>query len=227
MPRYRIRYTKEGPARFISHLDLLRTFERAVRRAGLPVTLSQGFNPHPRMSFGLPLPVGVAGLSEYVDINLDTEVPLSSIVESLGKSMPEGIRVTGSCPVDEGGAALMAEIERSVYSMHFEPDCVPGGAEKLKSCLDHIMGLPLVTVKRTGKDGRESLFDIRPGLIGFNVLEEDGGLTLMAELITGSALNIRPAEVLGAIREYCGIGGDYAEITRVGLAGKDGKKLFM
>ncbi|HBC91420.1 MAG TPA: hypothetical protein DCZ10_00560, partial [Pelotomaculum sp.] len=68
MPVYRMMYAKEGPARYISHLDLLRTFERAARRAGLPIAFTGGFNPHPKIAFAAPLAVGTAGGAEDADL---------------------------------------------------------------------------------------------------------------------------------------------------------------
>lgn len=241
MPRYRIRYSKEGPARFISHLDMLRTFERALRRAGLPFSLTQGFNPHPRMSFGLPLPVGMSGLNEYVDVELQIDMAPAEIAGSLEKVMPPGFRVTGACPVDEKAPSLMSEAQRSVYrvrvykewrdtSSRNVPDMggeAPGGMAYVKKCAEEIMNSGEITVVRRKKDGRQTVFDIRPGLIGISVDEEDGSTVMEMELMTGSSLNVRPEEVIGAMREKCGVLKEAGlEIVRTSIFGQGGKDLF-
>ncbi|MFA4886471.1 MAG: TIGR03936 family radical SAM-associated protein, partial [Desulfotomaculaceae bacterium] len=88
MFRYRIIYAKEGPARYISHLDLLRVFDRAARRGGLPVAYTQGFNPHPKMSFAAPLSVGTAGEAEFADMELTRDIPVADMESALAGSMP-------------------------------------------------------------------------------------------------------------------------------------------
>lgn len=90
--RYLIKYTKEADIKFISHLDLLRTIQRAVRRSGLPVHYSQGFNPHMATSIAQPLSVGVYSDGEYMDLILDEEVDLEEIVEKLNEASARGVR---------------------------------------------------------------------------------------------------------------------------------------
>ncbi|MHB8156698.1 MAG: TIGR03936 family radical SAM-associated protein [Desulfocucumaceae bacterium] len=229
MPRYRIRYSKGGTARYISHLDMLRTFERAVRRAGLPVSLSQGFNPHPRFSFGLPLPVGISGLNEYVDLDLEVVIPPDQLVSSLDSAMPPGITVTGSCLVEEKEISLMAATERSDYLVRFESELFPGGAGSIKRSLEEILNLTEIPVTRLKKDGRQVSSDIRPGLLRLLVKDEEAGTILVEmDLITGSSLNVRPREVIALILDHCGLSGESCipEVTRSRVSGAAGKDLF-
>ncbi|MFZ5642274.1 MAG: TIGR03936 family radical SAM-associated protein [Bacillota bacterium] len=228
MPRYRIRYSKEGTARFVSHLDMIRTFERAVRRAGLPVSLTEGFNPHPRFSFGFPLPVGMAGLEEYVDIDLEEAVPDENIVASLDKVMPPGLRITGARPVEGGGKSLMAESERSSCLAVIEEESLTGDFEKLQKCIEEIMHLKELIVSRRKKEGGSVPFDIRPGILMLSARNDGSGvIVLEMEIMTGSSLNVRPQEVIeaiagcGALKKDCHI-----DITRTGITGRGGKELF-
>lgn len=227
MPSYRISYSKEDAARFMSHLDLVRTFERALRRAGLPVSLSQGFNPHSRLAFGFPLPVGVAGKEEYADINLDREVSPARILLSLNSAMPRGLKVTAACPLKDGSPALMAEVERSSYRVRVGREGAPG-LEAVKNCLEKIAGMAGIPVTRRKKDGSPALFDIRPGILSLGASEEEGRVVIEMELMAGSSLNIRPGEVIQALRELCGIPGQGCslEITRTRVLGRGGKELF-
>jgi len=84
-------FSKSGPLRFISHLDLLRAFQRIIRRAELPTAYSQGFNPHMLMSFALPLPLGMESAKDYAEIVLSEEMDVREILERLNQSTPEGL----------------------------------------------------------------------------------------------------------------------------------------
>ncbi|MCL6478513.1 MAG: TIGR03936 family radical SAM-associated protein [Peptococcaceae bacterium] len=227
MPRYRISYTKEGTARFISHLDMIRLFERAVRRAGLPVSMSRGFNPHPRLSFSPPLPVGVEGLKEYLDMDLDAGVSPARIVNSLNSAMPPGLGITGACRLDEKAPALMAEAERSLYIIRASREEMPE-LEALNKCLEGILALDEIPVTRRKKDGPPAFFNIRPGLLSLRAVEEGGRAAVEMELMTGSRINVRPEEVIALIKDRCGLlGGDaHLKITRVRVLGRGGKEMF-
>ena len=85
--KYRIKYSKGPELRFVSHLDLMRLFQRAVRRAGLPIGYSHGFNPHQLMSFGNPLSLGMTSIGEYCDFEFETPVEPREIAERLGAVM--------------------------------------------------------------------------------------------------------------------------------------------
>lgn len=91
----RILFEKTGMAKYISHLDLMRTMQRAFIRAGLEIRHTQGFNPHPHMVFALPLPVGCESVCELMDFELVTDVPRDAIISGLNRVLPDGIRVLG------------------------------------------------------------------------------------------------------------------------------------
>ena len=92
--KLRLRFKKEGLARFISHLDLMRTFERAFRRAELPIAFSQGFNPRPKMTFASALSVGISSSSEYLDVEFSEDVSASDVALTLNPALLDGIKVT-------------------------------------------------------------------------------------------------------------------------------------
>ncbi len=227
MSRYRIKYSKDGAARFMSHLDLVRTFERAARRAGVPVVLSRGFNPHFRLSFAFPLPVGVSGLEEYVDIEIQGDMPPGRIVRLLGPVMPPGLDITGCRRLEENAPSLMSEVERSFYLVRVTGEGVPGLAG-LRECLGAIMQMDEIQVLRRKKDGRAVQFDIRPGLLSLGAGEEGGRPLIYMELMAGSRINVRPGEVLSVIGECCGMlqSGCHLEIVRTRTMGAGGRDLF-
>ena len=92
----RLLFTKTGMAKYISHLDLMRTMQRALLRAGFEIKHTQGFNPHPHMVFALPLPVGCESVCELMDFELVAEKTPDEIVEELNRTLPEGIEVLGA-----------------------------------------------------------------------------------------------------------------------------------
>ncbi len=104
--KLRLKFKKTGRAVYISHLDLMRTLQRAFFRAKLPLRYSEGFNPHARISILLPLQVGVGSVCEYMDFWLTAEVDLASIPVRLNEGMPEGIEVLEVYPAEHKGAEL-------------------------------------------------------------------------------------------------------------------------
>ncbi|MCD6419385.1 MAG: DUF2344 domain-containing protein [Synergistetes bacterium] len=99
--KLRIEYSKMGVIAFISHRDLIRLFERVLRTINLPFKFTEGFNPHPKMTFGLPLPIGVEGKNELMDIELSHEVNPDEITKLLRKKLPKGISIKKTFWVDK------------------------------------------------------------------------------------------------------------------------------
>ena len=109
MSKIRLKFKKTGMGKYISHLDLLRTFTRAIHRAGLPVRYSQGFNPHQLITFSLPLPIGVTSETEFVDIDFEDTVTNEVIMEKLNVNLPPDIKIisvsTPTCKANDIVAA--------------------------------------------------------------------------------------------------------------------------
>ena len=110
-----LKYTREERVKYISHLDLMRAMQRAVRRADIPVAYSQGFNPHPIMAFASPLPVGVTSQAEYMDIVLEQPMSLPVLRERLNHALPKGIGILDAAVVDDKAPSLMSMVERADY----------------------------------------------------------------------------------------------------------------
>lgn len=116
--RHRVKFAKNAEMRFTSHLDVIRAFQRGLRRAGLPVCFSTGFSPHPRMSFGPPLPLGLEGEGEYFDVIFSRQ-PGSNWLDSLNACLPEGLRALEAKLVGLSGPSLMKYIDAAAYSIVF------------------------------------------------------------------------------------------------------------
>ena len=114
----RMKYTKEDSAIFLSHLDMVRLFERSFRRAEIPMAFTQGFNPHPIMSFAAPLSLGNSSIAEYVDIHLAVEVDLEEFLQRMRHILPKGIRVLKAAIMkEEKPASLMKEAAVMMYQV--------------------------------------------------------------------------------------------------------------
>ena len=117
-----VRFSKEERVKYISHLDLMRTLQRALRRAEIPVAFSQGFNPHPRLSFASALAVGMTSEGEYMDILLEQDLVPDEFCNRMNKVLPLGIRMLEAIKVSNKIPSLMSIVERADYLIKF-PEC--------------------------------------------------------------------------------------------------------
>jgi radical SAM-linked protein len=118
--RILLEYTRGERVKYISHLDLMRAMQRAVRRAELSIAFSQGFNPHPIMAFASALPVGTTSEREYMDILLTKPVSLSELKEKMNLALPKGITVTEAVVIDNKTPSLMSLIQKADYEIRAE-----------------------------------------------------------------------------------------------------------
>ncbi len=118
--RVRVRFSKSGPARYLSHIDLVRTWERAFRRAQLPLAYTGGFSPGPELRFGPPLPVGYEGCNELLDADLEESIPLESLVAGLAKALPSGLALISAEFIPLNRANLMSAARAADYKTFIE-----------------------------------------------------------------------------------------------------------
>jgi radical SAM family uncharacterized protein/radical SAM-linked protein len=158
--RIRMQFTRTGRVRFLSHLDFMTLFHRAAVRAGVPIAFSQGFNPHPKFSFGPALSVGMESETEYLDMETDPFIDLVQITRALNGALPDGIRIVQSRIVPRKALSLSGSISRYIYEV-----TVPAAhADDLEDRMNDLLGLATVIVERDGKEK-----DIRPGIEAISV----------------------------------------------------------
>jgi radical SAM-linked protein len=193
--RLRLRFTKAGKVRFTSHRDVARMWERALRRSRLPVTYSQGFVPHPLVSFGLALPTGCESWGEYLDVRLGPagpgETPVADLPGVLSPLLPEGIEVEAAALVAEAEGSLQQEVASCDWEL--EVLGVPG--EKLQERVELLLAAPVLTVRRERK-GRQIDDDIRPAILALAVTSPQGHLR--AEVATHPR-GVRPNDLVSAL----------------------------
>lgn len=113
--KYRIKFTKEDLVKFVPHLDLLRLYQRAIRRADLPIAYSNGFNPHQQMSFAQPLSVGWTSICEYMDIETTCIVDIDDFINSINECLPDGTKVIDMRKLEDVEKNSMASVEAALY----------------------------------------------------------------------------------------------------------------
>ncbi|MBN1505030.1 MAG: TIGR03960 family B12-binding radical SAM protein [Candidatus Eisenbacteria bacterium] len=201
--KYRLQYEKEGSSRFLSHLDMVRAFTRAMRASGLPVALSEGFTRRPRVSFGPPLPLGFTGRSEYLDVELSS-APQTDLAEALNRLLPSGVRLLEWKRLEPGTPSLSASCTVASYTVVFPGHLVAGTGmsaeefrEKLGSAVRDFDPSARVRVRREGS-AREKETALGAVVQGLSVLE--GRLTgLDMVLSLGGPGSLRPDDVAAAI----------------------------
>lgn len=151
--RLRIHYTKAGRLRYLSHLEVIRCMERCIRRAGLPFMVSQGFSPHMRTAFGWALPVGVAGLDEYLDVLMYEYVAPGKVIERLRDVTPRGIDIIDAGYIDPRAKAPDAQYPYSIYECTFEAQVAgEDPIRALETALDELLAVGSMLVVRKKKE---------------------------------------------------------------------------
>lgn len=186
----RLKYRKGHEARFISHLDVMRVFTRAIRRAGLPIAYSQGYSPHPKMAFGPPLPLGMTSRGEYLDMEFSKPF-FGEVLAKLNQALPEGIQALEAKPIFGKATSLSEAIVSADYEINLDPPR-PELGERIRETL-FLDTLPVV---RSGAEG-DKVVDIRPLIEEMTLAEE--GRRLRLRLKVGEGGSGRVPEVLGAL----------------------------
>jgi radical SAM-linked protein len=205
--RLRIRYAKRGRLRFTSHRDFARAFERALRRAEVPMAYSAGFSPHPKISYAGAAPTGVASEAEYLEIGLVREVDPDVLGRTLDAALPPGLDVVEV--VVAGGGSLADRLEASAWRIE-----LPGvSAGEAAAAAGRFLAEESVTVERLTKDGRREL-DARRAVVSLNVQNAPNSATPDASSRSRAILElvvrqvtpaVRPDDVLAALRAVAGL----------------------
>ena len=208
-----LRFSKKGALKYTGHLDLLRAFQRSIRRAGLIAAYSQGFNPHMLLSFALPLPLGMESENDYAALALEARLPEDEIISRFNDSAPEGLLLTGVKPVAEGSPGIAAVTAAADYAV-FMPRLSEFNPESLLS-------RPSIILPKKTKSGVKDT-DIRPDIFGLRVISEQGRGFLFMRLSAGSERFLNPKLVIGLITENA----EHVPVARLELYDKNFTPLF-
>lgn len=198
--KYRLKFSKEGPIKYIGHLDVMRYFQKALRRAQLPVKYSEGFSPHQILSFAFPLSVGYTSTGEYFDVELTEEVDVEEIQCRLNDTMVPGIQILAVKKLDDKATNCMASVFAAEYEISFDDEFVlPEGIEK--EYIDYLSQMTIPVNKPKKKGGGFVNIDLKQYIYEFSY--KNGKLIFTVN--ASSSDNIKPSFVVNCFFEYLGI----------------------
>lgn len=204
--KVRIKFKKYGVMKFIGHLDIMRYFQKAMRRADIDIAYSEGFSPHQIMSFAAPLGVGIISQGEYLDIEVHSSKSSRESVDALNATMVEGVEVVSFKQLDDHAKTAMAIVAAADYNMYYKDGYeVPLTVDELHVKRKEFYELPteILITKKTKKS--EKIMDLKQLVYGFQVKEQDGKPYFYLKVCTGSTDNVKPELVLEAFYEFLGL----------------------
>lgn len=208
----RSRFYKKGDMIFISHLDLVRVFERAIRRANIPVDYTQGFNPRPIMAFATALGVGVSSDGEYIDVQLRENLEADLFTERLNNVLPEGLKIIKSIVVSNKEKSLMSIISSSAYLVKLRMNNIIT-KEYIEESIQNFLSLESIIEIKEKKDKKKRSYNknkkpefqeinIRPLIKDIKFMSLDNeDVILKMHLVAGSKGNLKPEVVITKLGE--------------------------
>ena len=209
--RIRITFVKQGALRYTGHLDLHKLWERAARRAELPLAYSQGFHPQPKMNMAAALPLGFSSRCEVMDMRLEREIPLEDLSARLNRTLPSGLQVVGVQQVDEREPALQTQVESAEYEVALTEVV---DQSELERRMESVLQSKALSRERRGKP-----YDLRPLIEELKLLPD---AKIFMRLRAREGATGRPEEVLDVL----GIAFEGTRIERTGLVFKKMKADF-
>lgn len=225
--KLRMQITKERDIRFISHLEYIRTIERAIRRAKLPAAYSEGFNPHMKFSLASALGVGVVSYTEFVEIELYEDVDVRAAAESLAKALPRGIKVLAADWVDTHHAALMAQAAGASYRV-----TLPYAKDLAETVADYnaLEGLLYKKAAPKLKAGFKEI-DVKQYIPTIEVSQSEGEIVMCFDCKITPSGSMKAVDLLNALNEKYALElpVEMADIERLKLyrLNKRGSKISM
>lgn len=219
MREVRLRFSKTGRLKYISHLDINRAMSRALKRAQIPLWYTEGFNPHPYMSFSLPLSLGVESLCESVDLRIIGDITNDEIKNRLNNVLPQDIKIVDVYDDFRDNS----EIVYSDYVYKFEFKDNEAALEKIKNILssDEIIAL------KKGKQGRKRVMketNIKSFIDKYSVSIRNDVIVLNIRLLAGPEKNLNPSLLFDTIIRLIDMDFEWKSIARISLLDKDYKE---
>lgn len=219
MREVRVRFSKTGQAKYISHLDINRVFSRALARAKINLWFTEGFNPHPYMSFSLPLSLGVESLCENVDLRILDDISNEEIKARLNDALPTGIRV-----VDVYENFMDShDICYSDYVYKFEFSDNERALEKI----NEVLNSPTIMALKKGKQGKRRVLketDIKQFIVKHNISIRENKIVMNVRLLAGPDKNLNPSLLFDTIIRLIDMDFEWKSIARINLLTKDFKE---
>ncbi|MEG0812699.1 MAG: TIGR03936 family radical SAM-associated protein [Clostridium sp.] len=197
--KIRMKFKKQGALRFIGHLDILRYFQKVMRRADVDICYSEGFSPHQIMSFAAPLGVGLLSNGEYVDIEVNTTKDSKTMIEQINRANAEGFEVTSYRQLEDSAKNAMSMVAAADYKVWFKEGYEPDNRAVLFEKFKEFTQLEKIEIIKKTKKGEKSL-DLKHYIYEVSINEK----VIFMKLASGSSANIKPELVLTAFYETMG-----------------------
>ena len=164
--RIRLKFAKYNSMKYIGHLDMMRYFQKAFRRANVPMKYSEGFNPHPVMSFAAPLGVGITSEGEYLDMETIRDVDLQSLISDINKEMVDGVRVISAKELENNDKKAMAAVTAADYIVYLKKNASLLSGVDVKKVVSSFMEKDMISVIKKTKTGEREI-DLKPFIYDF------------------------------------------------------------
>lgn len=200
MVKIQYQFKRSTPLRFLSHLDQQRLFQRAFRRANMPVEYSQGFNPHPRMSFALAMSVGLTSDGEYGEVIVSEDIDVETFISRMNKVLPNGLEIVSAKICGEGVGSLSAALSKSVYRIRIK--VIPEtDLAALAEAIQSYLALPQILIQKRNKRGKYVEKDIRPFIESIAVFADPDTdkVNIKMTLIYIEQQCVKPEQILESI----------------------------
>lgn len=201
--KIRIKFRKYGVMKFIGHLDMMRYFQKAMRRADIDIAYSEGFSPHQIMSFAAPLGVGITSDGEYLDIEVHESKTSAQAVTDLNSTMVDGVEIASYRRLPDNAKTAMSIVAAADYNIYYKAssDC-PFTFDELKVKVKEFYedASEILVTKKTKKS--EKVMDLKQLVYDFKIMEEDGTPYYYVKVSTGSVDNVKPELLLEAFAQY-------------------------
>ena len=204
--KIRIKFRKWGSMKFIGHLDMMRYFQKVMRRADVDIRYSEGFSPHQIMSFAAPLGVGITSDGEYLDIEVHSTKSSAEMIADMNATMVDGVDIVGYVELPDSAKPAMSIVAAADYILSYKEGYeIPFSVSEWKEKIDELFTTKdtFTIIKKTKKSERE--VDLKPLVYAFDVLEKDGEPSFYINVSTGSVDNIKPELLLSSVYEKLGL----------------------
>jgi radical SAM-linked protein len=197
--KLRIKFTKQGSVKFVGHLDIMRYFQKAMRRADIDIKYSEGFNPHQIMSFAAPLGVGITSNGEYMDVELNSMSDCKTVINQLSEAMVPGIQITECHKLEDRAKKSMALVAGADYTLTFREGKEPTDIDDFLNGLTQFLEQEHIIITKKTKKGEKEM-DIKPLIYELSI----NGTSIFMKVSTGSTNNLKPELVMKAYDTWRG-----------------------
>lgn len=220
MQQVRIKFEKVGLSKYISHLDLMRCMSRAIKRAGIPLWYTEGFNKHPYMTFALPLSLGIESICETMDIRVEGEMTKQDVFDKLSSALPVGINII-SVEDSKMKANVIACAE---YDILFLMD--KELRDNFYFSANALLAQEELIAEKMGKKGRKKVLkqiNLIEHIKKYTIQKTDDGVMINAVISAGNTVNVNPSLLVDVLKKEIGTEIDVVRITRKNLYTSDGE----